>query len=73
MVLACPGQEGATVASIGPAPAEPWEAPPVQPFKQLRGAVAVTDVGGGHLHSKQQPQRVNQQVALAAVELLGPS
>ncbi len=71
VALARPGQEGAAVARIGPTLAQPWQAPPVQPLKQLDRTVTITDVGGGHVHGQEQPQRVDQQVAFAAVQLLG--
>jgi hypothetical protein len=43
---------------------------PIQPSQQLGSAVMVADVGGAHVH-QQQPEGVDQQVALAAVDLLG--
>jgi hypothetical protein len=44
--------------------------PSVQPPQQRHRAVAVADVGGGHLDLADQAEGVDQQVALAAVELL---
>jgi hypothetical protein len=39
--------------------------------EQHGGAVAVADITGGHPHSEQQAKAVDEQVALAAVDLLG--
>jgi hypothetical protein len=66
-----PVQERAAVAAIGPAMPQPGEPPPVKPPEQRHGAVAVPDIGGGHLDLADQPEGVDQQVALAAVDLLG--
>jgi hypothetical protein len=66
-----PVQEGAAVATIDPAVPQPGESPAVQPPQQRHGAVAVADIGGRHLDLADQPEGVDQQVALAAVELLG--
>jgi cytochrome c-type biogenesis protein CcmH/NrfF len=43
----------------------------VEASQQLGRAIAVADVSGGHVHGQQQAEGVDQQVALAAVELLG--
>ena len=70
-MLVGPVQEGATVAAVDPAAPQPGEAAPVQVPEQLGGAVAVADVGGGHLDLADQAEGVDQQVALAAVDPLG--
>jgi hypothetical protein len=45
----------------------------VEAPEQLGGAVAVADVGGRHRHFADQPEGVDQQVALAALSRLAPS
>ena len=47
--LVGPLQERAAVATIDPAMPQPGEPAAVQPPEQGGGAVAVADVGGGHL------------------------
>jgi hypothetical protein len=46
--LGCPVQERAAVATIDPAVPQPGEPTPVQAPEQLGGAVAISDIGGGH-------------------------
>jgi hypothetical protein len=43
----------------------------VQAPEQLGSTIVVADVGGTHMHGQQQPKGVDQQVALAAIDLLG--
>jgi hypothetical protein len=66
-----PGQELAAVALVHPAMPQPRKPPPVQAAQQPHRAVAVADIGRGDPGLADQPQRVDQQVALAAVQPLG--
>ena len=66
-----PVEEGAAVAAIDPAVPQPRKPASVQAPEQLGGAVAVTHIGGGHTDLADQPEGVDQQVALAAIDLLG--
>jgi hypothetical protein len=69
--LTGPVQERAAVAGVDPAMPQPRKDRPGV-VEQHGGAVAVADITGGHPHSEQQAQAVDEQVALAAVDLLGP-
>jgi hypothetical protein len=66
-----PAYEGPAVALVGPAVPQPGEPAAVQPPQQPGGAVAVADIGRGDVDLADQPQGVDQQVALAATYLLG--
>jgi hypothetical protein len=65
-------QELSAVALIHPAVPQAGKPPPVHPTQQPHRAVTVADIGRGHVGLADQPQRVDQQVPLAAVYLLGP-
>ena len=64
-------QELAPVALVHPAVLNAGEAPPVQAAQQPASAVTVADIGGGDVGLADQPEGVDQQVPLTAVEPLG--
>jgi hypothetical protein len=66
----CVGGDGALVAAVGKEMGKPREAPP-DPADKQGEAVAVLDVGGMDHERERQAKRVGQQMALAAVDLLG--
>src|SRR5215213_3839751 len=69
-LLCCSAGRGlALVAAIGEDQAEPGEAP-AQPAADQRQPIAILDVGGVDDDHQQQAQGVDQNVALAAVDLL---
>ena len=64
-----PGDELAGVAAVGPGQLHRGEGAAQVP-QQRPGGVAVLDAGGGDQHGQQQPDRVDGDVPLAAVDLL---
>jgi hypothetical protein len=57
------------VRAIGPDQLETWKAAPER-SKQQSAAVVVLDVGLVHQHVQHQPVRVDEEMALAAFDLL---
>ncbi len=66
----CPVDQVRLIALIDPDPPEAGEASQGGPEHQL-GAVAFLDIRRMDHHDQQQPQRIDQDVALAAVYVLG--
>ena len=64
-----PGDELAGVSAVGPGEPDRGECFPQVP-QQRPGSVAVLDAGGGDQHGQQQPDGVDSDVPLAAVDLL---
>lgn len=66
-----PSAQRPGIAAIGP---DLFDMPPpvraVKPRQELSGGVPVLNIGGQAQHRQNQPQRVHQHVALAAVDLL---
>ena len=44
----------------------------MEPGEQESGAIPVLDIGGMHPHHEEQPDRVDEDMALAAVDLFAP-
>jgi hypothetical protein len=65
------GQCRPRIAPIGPDPAQPRQLRLRRAQHRLSPG-AVTDIGGGHDHHQPQPEGIDQQVAFAPGELLGP-
>lgn len=66
-----PSAQRSGIASIGP---EVFDLPPpvrpVKPRQQLLGGVPVLNIGGQDQHHQNQPERVHEDMALAAVDFL---
>jgi hypothetical protein len=60
---------GPLVAAVGEDPLDEWEQP-ARLFEHGQAAVAVLDVGGMDARAQQQTERVDQDVALASLDLL---
>ncbi len=65
----CPGHELAGVGAVGPDPGDGF-VPGAQEGQGRAGTVTVLDVGGGHDHDQQQPDRVHHDMAFAAGDFL---
>src|SRR5262249_60393355 len=63
-------QRGVMVLLIHPHHPPPWDPLFGQPAQRLRGRRRVVGAGGRHHHGQQQPQRVHDDVPLAALHLL---
>src|SRR4051794_10913346 len=61
----------AAVRPVGPHPLQPAE-PPADHLEQQLRPVGVVHVGGMHHHSEDQAERIDQDVPLAAGDLLSP-
>src|SRR5947209_4001870 len=69
-MLSHPTYQSTTIAAINPKQAKLF-APSTQPLKDETRAITFLHRGGGNDDQQQQPQRVNQQVALAPLDMFG--